>query len=61
MLFFLQAAATVVFGVEFRNLGVRLPSVVVGEMNFSMTRLIAFAVAMFVRKKVREEEKRPPR
>lgn len=46
VLFFLQAAATVVFGVEFRNLGVRLPSVVVGEMNFSMTRLIAFVVAI---------------
>jgi branched-chain amino acid transport system permease protein len=46
VLFFLQAAATVVFGVEFRNLGVRLPSVVVGEMNFSMTRLIAFGVAI---------------
>jgi branched-chain amino acid transport system permease protein len=36
----------VVFGVEFRNLGVRLPSVEVGEMNFSMTRMIAFAVAI---------------
>lgn len=46
VLFFLQAAATVVFGVEFRNLGVRLPSVEIGEMNFSMTRMIAFAVAI---------------
>jgi len=46
VLFFLQAAATVVFGVEFRNLGVRLPSVAIGEMNFSMTRMIAFGVAI---------------
>jgi branched-chain amino acid transport system permease protein len=46
VLFFLQAAATVVFGVEFRNLGVRLPGVSIGEMNFSMARLIAFGVAL---------------
>ncbi len=46
VLFFLQAIATVIFGVEFRNLGVRLPSVVVGELNFSMARLIAFAIAI---------------
>jgi len=46
VLFFLQAAATVVFGVEFRNLGVRLPGVSIGEMNFSLARLIAFVVAL---------------
>jgi branched-chain amino acid transport system permease protein len=46
VLFFLQAAATVVFGVEFRNLGVRLPGVAIGEMNFSLARLIAFLVAL---------------
>jgi len=46
VLFFLQAAATVTFGVEFRNLGVRLPSVNVGDINLSMARLIAFAVAL---------------
>lgn len=46
VLFFLQAVATVVFGVEFRNLGVRLPSVNVGELNFSMARLVAFVVAI---------------
>ncbi len=45
VLFFLQAVATVIFGVEFRNLGVRLPGVNVGEMSFSMSRMIAFAVA----------------
>ena len=46
VLFLLQAVATVLFGVEFRNLGVRLPGVVVGEMSLSGARLIAFAVAM---------------
>jgi branched-chain amino acid transport system permease protein len=46
VLFFLQAAATVAFGVEFRNLGVRLPAFAIGEMNLSLARLIAFAVAL---------------
>lgn len=46
VLFLLQALATVAFGVEFRNLGVRLPAVVVGELSFSGSRLVAFAVAM---------------
>lgn len=46
VLFFLQAAATVAFGVEFRNIGVRLPGVSIGEINLSMARLIAFAVAL---------------
>ena len=45
VLFFLQALATVVFGVEFRNLGVRLPALHVGELSFSMARIIAFVVA----------------
>jgi branched-chain amino acid transport system permease protein len=46
VLFFLQAAATLVFGIEFRNLGVTLPAVAVGEMSFSAARLIAFGVAL---------------
>ncbi|MCW5233480.1 branched-chain amino acid ABC transporter permease [Verminephrobacter eiseniae] len=45
VLFFLQAAATVVFGIEFRNLGVQLPSLNVGEMSFSASRLLSFVVA----------------
>ncbi len=45
VLFFLQAVATVVFGVEVRNIGVRLPSLGVGELSFSMARVIAFVVA----------------
>jgi len=46
VLFFLQAAATLVFGIEFRNLGVALPSVHLGEMSFSGARLVAFATAL---------------
>ena len=46
VLFFLQAAATLVFGVEFRNIGVSLPQLQVGEMYVSFARLIAFLVAL---------------
>ena len=46
VLFFLQAAATVIFGVEFRNIGVRLPGVSIGEIQLSLARLIAFGVAL---------------
>jgi branched-chain amino acid transport system permease protein len=46
VLFFLQAGATLAFGVEFRNLGIRLPQLQVGEMYLSMARLIAFGVAL---------------
>ena len=46
VLFFLQAAATLVFGIEFKNLGVTFPPIVVGEISFSMPRLIAFGVAL---------------
>ena len=46
VLFFLQAAATLVFGIEFKNLGVTFAPVVVGDISFSMPRLIAFGVAL---------------
>lgn len=46
VLFFLQAAATVAFGVEFRNIGVRLPGINIADINLSLARLIAFAVAL---------------
>jgi branched-chain amino acid transport system permease protein len=46
VLFFLQAAATLAFGIEFKNLGVTLPSVRLGEMSFSASRLVAFVVAL---------------
>jgi len=45
VLFFLQSFATVVFGIEFRNLGIRLPVLALGEMNFSYARLLAFIAA----------------
>jgi branched-chain amino acid transport system permease protein len=46
VLFLLQAAATLAFGVEFRNVGVRLPQLQLGEMYFSFARLVAFIVAL---------------
>jgi branched-chain amino acid transport system permease protein len=46
VLFFLQAVATVIFGIDFRNLGVRLPGFSAGDMYFSSARLLAFAVAL---------------
>jgi branched-chain amino acid transport system permease protein len=46
VLFFLQAAATLAFGIEFKNLGVTLPSVRLGDMSFSGARMIAFVVAL---------------
>jgi len=46
VLFFLQAAATLAFGIEFKNIGVTLASVRIGEMSFSAARLIAFGIAL---------------
>lgn len=46
VLFFLQAAATLAFGVEFRNLGLRLPVVEIHEMYFSFARILAFVAAL---------------
>jgi len=46
VLFFLQAAATLVFGIEFKNLGVTLPFSPLGEMSFSAARLVAFGAAL---------------
>ncbi len=46
VLFFLQAFATVLFGIEFRNLGIRLPVTSVGDISISTARLIAFVVAL---------------
>jgi branched-chain amino acid transport system permease protein len=46
VLFFMQAAATLAFGVEFRNLGLRLPIVEFKEMYFSFARILAFVAAL---------------
>ena len=46
VLFFLQSAATVMFGIEFKNLGIRLPVLSLGELPVSFARLLAFGVAL---------------
>jgi branched-chain amino acid transport system permease protein len=46
VLFFLQAVATLAFGVDFRNVGISLPGLQVGGMFLSFARLIAFLVAL---------------
>ncbi len=46
VLFFLQAAATVAFGIDFRNLGLSLPSLVVGEIFLPWSRILAAATAL---------------
>src|SRR6202022_3481304 len=46
VLFILQSFATVAFGIDFRNLGIRLPVLALGEMNFSYARLLSFAAAL---------------
>jgi branched-chain amino acid transport system permease protein len=46
LLYFLQSFATLVFGTDFRNIGVRLPIIEVGDLFISFARLIAFVVAL---------------
>ena len=46
VLFFLQSFATVAFGIDFRNLGIRLPVLSISEMFISYSRLLAFLVAL---------------
>ena len=46
LLFFLQSVATLMFSIEFRNLGLRLPILEFNEMYFSYARLLAFGVAL---------------
>ncbi|MCH2396044.1 branched-chain amino acid ABC transporter permease [Oceanibaculum sp.] len=46
VLFFLQALATLVFGVEFRNIGLRLPVLEFADMYFSFARVLAFVTAL---------------
>ena len=46
VLFFLQALATVAFGVEFRSLGVQMPGFSVADMYLSSSRLLSFTVAL---------------
>ena len=46
VLFVLQSFATVACGIDFRNLGIRLPVLALGEMHFSYSRLLAFGAAL---------------
>ena len=46
VLFFLQSAATVIFGIEFKNLGLRLPVLKLSGMFISYSRLLAFGAAL---------------
>jgi branched-chain amino acid transport system permease protein len=46
VLFFLQSFATVAFGIDFRNLGIRLPVLQVAGMFLSYARLLACGAAL---------------
>jgi branched-chain amino acid transport system permease protein len=46
MLFFLQSFATLLFGTDFRNVGIRLPAIELGEIYISTARLLAFVAAI---------------
>ena len=46
LLFFLQSFATLLFGIEFRNIGLRLPVLEVFGMYISFARLLAFGTAL---------------
>jgi len=46
LLFFLQSFATLLFGTDFRNIGVRLPVIEIGTVFVSFSRLIAFVVGL---------------
>ena len=46
VLFILQAAATMVFGIDFKNIGIRLGSFNAFDMSFSYSRIVTFGVAL---------------
>jgi branched-chain amino acid transport system permease protein len=46
MLFFLQALATLLFGIDFRNLGLSLPPVTIGDIYLPSSRLYAAGTAL---------------
>lgn len=46
LLFFLQSVATLLFSTEFRNIGVRMPSVEFEGMSIGTARILAFALAL---------------
>jgi branched-chain amino acid transport system permease protein len=46
LLFFLQSFATLLFGTDFRNVGIRLPVIELGDIDLSFARLLAFIMAL---------------
>jgi branched-chain amino acid transport system permease protein len=46
VLIFLQAAATMAFGIDFRNIGIRLGSINTADMSFSWARILTFVIAL---------------
>jgi branched-chain amino acid transport system permease protein len=46
VLFLLQALGTMAFGIEFRNLGLRLGSLNTGDMSFAYSRILTFVIAL---------------
>src|SRR4051794_38372713 len=46
VLFFLQAVATMIFGIDFKTLGIRLGSTGFADMSFAWSRILAFVVAL---------------
>src|ERR1700726_2054159 len=46
LLFFLQSLAKLLFGTDFRNLGIRLPIIELGDIFIRFSRLLAFIVAL---------------
>lgn len=46
LLFFLQSFATLLFGTDFRNIGIRLPIIELGDIYISFARLLAFGIAL---------------
>jgi branched-chain amino acid transport system permease protein len=46
VLFFLQSLATLLFGIDFRNLGLSLPSVMLGDIFLPTSRLYAAGTAL---------------
>src|SRR6187549_3038126 len=46
LLFFLQSFATLLFGTEFRNIGVRLPILEIGTIYVSFAHLVAFGLGL---------------
>jgi branched-chain amino acid transport system permease protein len=46
VLFFLQSFATLLFGTDFRNIGLHLPIIELGDIFISYARLLAFGTAL---------------